>query len=99
MDRGGRRLTAIVLGVLAVSAAGGDRAGATNAAGRLRIGSAAQLPSDARATGSVGASQVLTLSIAVAVAVAVALAPRDPSGLRSYATAVSTRAPQASVTT
>jgi subtilase family serine protease len=69
---------------VAACALGGSSvvASASAASSRIRVGSAARLPAGARLGGSLAASKQLQLTVA--------LQPRDPSGLQSFATAVST---------
>jgi subtilase family serine protease len=57
-------------------------ASASAASSRIRVGSATRLPAGARLGSSLAASRQLQLTVA--------LQPRDPSGLQSFATAVST---------
>ena len=83
MRRATRRMIYLLAGgavTAAVVVAAVAPAGASTA--RVRVGSTTPLPAGARVTGTTPASTSLMLTIA--------LQPQDPSGLASYATAVST---------
>jgi subtilase family serine protease len=69
-------------GLLACGALGFSSAPAAASAARIRVGSRAPLPRDARVTG--------TTATATALHMTVALEPQNPAGLAAFATAVST---------
>src|SRR5450755_3517501 len=83
MRGGEKRALRILLCVLSISAAVGyGAASAAAAVPRVRVGTTAPLPRDARVTGSASATTVLHMTVA--------LEPQDAAGLASFATAVST---------
>jgi subtilase family serine protease len=87
--RQNRALQILLVGLVAcgaigaIGAIGASAVAAAASAPRIRVGSGAPLPRDARVTGTAAAAST-TLHLTVA------LVPRSPSGLAAFATAVST---------
>jgi subtilase family serine protease len=77
-----RALQVLLVGLLACGAIGSSAATAAASAPRIRVGSTAPLPRDARVTGTAAAATALHMTVA--------LQARNPAGLAAFATAVST---------
>jgi len=72
----------LLSGMLACAAIGYSAAAAAASAARIRVGSTAPLPRDARVMGTIASATELHMTVA--------LEPQDPAGLAAFATDVST---------